>query len=119
MATTIVDAWAQHPTPRLLNHPMLESLRRWTRGLGGPALDGESQWPVETTLAAMDAGGISLSLLSAWVGPRGDLISNDEVAAFVRQAPQRIGGLALLGTQAAPDTEAMRRLRLEASVQFA
>jgi hypothetical protein len=25
----IVDAWAQHPTPRMLGHPMFDSLRRW------------------------------------------------------------------------------------------
>ena len=30
--TRIIDAWAQHPTARHLNHPMFESLRRWTRG---------------------------------------------------------------------------------------
>ena len=28
----IVDAWAQHPTRRHLEHPMFDSLRRWTRG---------------------------------------------------------------------------------------
>ena len=41
----IIDAWAQHPTLRHLNHPMFESLRRWTRGeLGsrGPAGDAAS-----------------------------------------------------------------------------
>ena len=32
MATEIIDAWAQHPTARHLNHPMFESLRRWTQG---------------------------------------------------------------------------------------
>jgi predicted TIM-barrel fold metal-dependent hydrolase len=93
MARTIIDAWAQHPTPRHLNQPMFESLRRWTRGLGGPGLATETQWPVQVTLDAMDAGGISRSLLSAWIGPRGELISNDEVAAFVREAPERLVGI--------------------------
>jgi pimeloyl-ACP methyl ester carboxylesterase len=35
-----------------------------------------------------------------------------------RQQPERIAGLALLGTSAAPDTDAMRRLREDAIVQF-
>ena len=32
-------------------------------------------------------------MISAWEGPRGSLISNDEVAAFVRQAPDRLAGV--------------------------
>jgi uncharacterized protein len=95
MATQmIIDAWAQHPTPRHLAHPMFESLRRWTRGGSGRAAAGpETQWPVATTVAAMDEAGVSLSLICAWEGPRGSLISNDEVAAFVRAAPQRLVGV--------------------------
>jgi predicted TIM-barrel fold metal-dependent hydrolase len=96
MARTIIDAWAQHPTPRHLNDPMFESLRRWTRTPGGPALVADAQWPVRVTLDAMDAGGITRSLLSAWVGPRGALISNDEVAGFVREAPDRLVGIGSL-----------------------
>ena len=84
----IIDAWAQHPTRRHLEQPMFESLRRWTRG----ALP-EGELPVATTIAAMDEAGIGLSLISAWVGPRGDLISNDEVADFVAQAPDRLAGI--------------------------
>jgi uncharacterized protein len=95
MATqTIIDAWAQHPTPRHLAHPMFESLRRWTRGGSGRAAAGpETQWPVATTVAAMDEAGVSRSLICAWEGPRGSLISNDEVAAFVRAAPRRLVGV--------------------------
>ena len=90
---TIIDAWAQHPTPRFLGDPMFDSLRRWTRGLGGPGLDAGAPWPVQVTLDTMAAAGVSRSLLSAWVGPRGELISNDEVAAFVREAPERLVGV--------------------------
>ena len=92
VVTRIIDAWAQHPTERHLNQPMFESLRRWTRG-DNSALAAITEWPVSVTLAAMDAGGVSLSLISAWEGPRGSLISNDEVAAFVRQAPGRLAGV--------------------------
>jgi len=94
----IIDAWAQHPTRRHLAHPMFDSLRRWTRGdassrtsAGGAGEDGE--WPVSLTLASMDEAGITRSLISAWEGPRGPLISNDEVAGFVREAPERLSGV--------------------------
>jgi hypothetical protein len=84
----IIDAWAQHPTRRHLEQPMFESLRRWTRGVLP-----QGELPVSATIEAMDQGGVALSLLSAWVGPKGDLISNDEVAAFVAQAPGRLAGI--------------------------
>jgi hypothetical protein len=91
----IIDAWAQHPTARHLAHPMFDSLRRWTRGEAGPlgAATPMDDWPVSVTLTAMDEGGITCSLISAWEGPRGSLISNDEVASFVRQAPERLVGV--------------------------
>jgi hypothetical protein len=91
----IIDAWAQHPTPRHLAHPMFDSLRRWTRAqASAPAQEaGDAQWPVSVTLAGMDEAGISRSLISAWEGPRGTLISNDEVAGFVRAAPDRLVGV--------------------------
>jgi predicted TIM-barrel fold metal-dependent hydrolase len=90
---TIIDAWAQHPTERHLAHPMFESLRRWTRGqaqgISAPAGD----WPISLTLGAMDQGGVARSLISAWWGPHGPLISNDEVAAFVRESAGRLVGV--------------------------
>ncbi len=93
MAAEIIDAWAQHPTARHLNHPMFESLRRWTKGGFTATAD---ELPVAATLAAMDEGGVGRSLISAWTGPRGDLIANDEVASFVRQAPDRLVGVGSL-----------------------
>ncbi|MEN3305951.1 MAG: uncharacterized protein V7603_2153 [Micromonosporaceae bacterium] len=86
---TVIDVWAQHPTQRFIQHEMFDSLRRWT---GADALTGEL--PVEMTIAAMDAAGVDISLLSAWYGPEGALISNDEVAGFVARAPGRLAGLA-------------------------
>ena len=67
---TIIDAWSQHPSARHLNDPIFDSLRRWTKGLGGPALAAGAEWPLQVTLDAMNAGGVTRSLLSAWVGPR-------------------------------------------------
>jgi predicted TIM-barrel fold metal-dependent hydrolase len=74
---------------------MFESLRRWTRSeaFAQSAPPAEAGWPVSATLAAMDDGGIARSLISAWEGPRGSLISNDEVASFVREAPDRLVGV--------------------------
>src|SRR5262249_42717059 len=50
--------------------------------------------PIDATIAAMDAAGIELGLISAWHGPEGPLISNDEVAGFVAAHPTRLAGLA-------------------------
>lgn len=53
-------------------------------------------WPLEATLAAMGDARLERALLSAWVGPAGDLVSNDEVAAWVAQAPDRLVGVGSL-----------------------
>jgi predicted TIM-barrel fold metal-dependent hydrolase len=107
----IIDAWAQHPTRRHLNHPMFDSLRRWTRGESTPfaSTSGTGEWPVSVTLAAMDEAGVTRSLLSAWVGPRGALISNDEVAGFVREAPARLAGIG--SVDISRPTDAVREIR--------
>ena len=44
------------------------------------------------TLGAMSAAGVSQALSSAWYGPEGDLISNDELKAFVDQSEGCNGG---------------------------
>jgi len=89
----IIDAWAQHPTARHIADPIFDSLRRWTRGDRGGRLERPLEMPLSETLLSMDAAGVSISLISAWVGPKGAMISNDEVAAFVRAAPHRLIGV--------------------------
>src|SRR3954452_11265396 len=85
--TDIVDAWAQHPNAAFMAQPWLATLGRWTRQeLRAPDL--------ADTLGAMDAAGVSTALLSAWHGPHGPLITNDEVAAVVAAAPDRFAGVA-------------------------
>jgi uncharacterized protein len=102
--TDIVDAWAQHPTPRMLGHPMFDSLRRWTgRNLSVPEV------PLAATLAALDAARVSVALLSAWHGPQGALISNDEVAGWVKQHPDRFAGIG--SVDLARPMDAVRELR--------
>lgn len=83
----VIDAWAQHPNDAFMQAPWLATLLRWT-GVErrAPAL--------QDTLAAMDAGGVDVALLSAWYGPEGALITNDEVAAAVAAAPGRFRGVA-------------------------
>jgi predicted TIM-barrel fold metal-dependent hydrolase len=87
-AHTTIDVWMQHPTERFLEQPFLESLRRWTRQekLLCP--------PLESTVGAMDQAAVRIGLLSAWWGPTGPLIGNEEVAGFVARFPERFRGVA-------------------------
>ncbi|MEM1432439.1 MAG: amidohydrolase family protein [Pseudomonadota bacterium] len=84
----IVDAWAQHPTLRHGQDPVFDSLRRWNR-----SAPPTQELPVRATIDTMDAAGVAVALISAWVAPRNVMISNDEVAAFVRQFPERLVGV--------------------------
>ena len=86
----IIDAWAQHPTPRHIGDPIFDSLRRWNRD---ESESPTAEIPVAATLSAMDEGGVSMSLISAWYAPKNVMISNDEVAAFVAEAPDRLAGV--------------------------
>ena len=99
----IIDAWMQHPTRRFLEQPFFESLRRWTRQ--GSIQD----VPLSLTIETMDKAGVEVGLVSAWWGPRGALIDNDEVASFVRAHPSRLVGVA--SVDLARPVEAVRELR--------
>jgi uncharacterized protein len=99
-----VDVWMQHPTLRFLRHEMLESIRRWT----GQELPTE-ELSIDLTVAAMDAAGVSFGLLSAWHAPEGPLITNEEVAGWVAQHPDRLAGLAAVDL--AKPMAAVRELR--------
>lgn len=84
----IIDAWIQHPTPRMLRDPMFTTIERWaTQSI-------PEDHPVDFTLAALDGAGISHALLNAWWGTHGPLMSNDEVAALVAAHPSRFTGVA-------------------------
>ena len=86
----VVDVWMQHPTPRFLREDMLASLRRWT----GRLEITDEQAPIDLTIQAMDAAGVDVGILSAWHGPQGALIRNDEVAGWVAERPDRLAGIA-------------------------
>jgi uncharacterized protein len=84
-----IDVWAQIPTERMARAPWLAPLLRWVGG----AASAFATTP-QLTLAAMDAGRVDVAFLSAWYGPEGTLISNEEVAAQIEVAPTRFRGLA-------------------------
>ncbi|CAM3509335.1 amidohydrolase family protein [Nocardioides zeicaulis] len=84
---------------------MFDSLRRWS---SWPTLDDELD--LKATDAALDEAGVDIGLLSAWHSPRdGAMISNDEVAAWVQQHPERYRGVA--SVDLARPVPAVRELR--------
>ena len=100
-----VDVWMQHPTPRFRSHEMFESLRRWTGDESST-----DELPIDVTIAAMDTAGVDIGILAAWHAPgEGVLISNDDVAEWVAQHPERFRALAAVDLD--KPIEAVRELR--------
>lgn len=102
----IIDAWLQHPTPAFLRNPLFASLLRW-RGMDVSILPDEI--PPALTLGALDVAGVDRALVSAWWGPYGPVLSNDEVAAIVQAHPERLMGVASVNLFR--PMEAVRELR--------
>lgn len=100
----VIDAWIQHPSLQFVAHEMFASLRRWM----GMAEIPETI-PLELTASALESTGVRQALLSAWWGPDGPLISNDEVAAHVRKRPDLFVGVASVDLHRPMD--AVRELR--------
>lgn len=98
-----IDVWAQITTERMSERPWMETLLRWT-GRADGAIES-----VESTIAAMDEAGVDIALLSAWHGPEGSLIGNEEVARQVEAAPARFRGLATVDLDRPMD--AVREIR--------
>jgi hypothetical protein len=103
----IVDAWAQLPTERFQREPWLASLRRWTGEEGTPPAVAP-----EALIAAMDEAGVTVSLISGWSSPKGDLISNDEVEAAIDAHPSRLKGF--IGADLNDPMAAVREIRARA-----
>ena len=100
-----VDAWAQVPTERFMAQDWLEPLLRWT------GID-RSAATADHLVAAMDDAGIDRALVSAWYGPTGDLISNDEVSETVARHPDRLFPVASVDLRRPVD--AVREIRRRA-----
>lgn len=84
----VIDVWAQQPNPTFTAQPWLDTLLRWTgQERSGVTVDADA------TIAAMDRGGVDVALMTAWCGPTGMLISNDEVADLVHRHPARLRGV--------------------------
>jgi predicted TIM-barrel fold metal-dependent hydrolase len=84
-----IDVWTQITTERMVAQPWLAPLMRWTAQSAAQLLPTPA-----ATLQAMDEAGVEIALLSAWHGPGGALISNEEVSARIDGAPERFRGLA-------------------------
>lgn len=84
-----IDVWSQILTERMANETWLGPLLRWTNQSDSAVVP-----TTESTIQAMDEAGVDISLLSAWQGPRGSLISNQEVSDQIDRAPERFRGLA-------------------------
>ncbi len=61
------------------------------------------------TIGALQAGDVARGLCTAWIGPQGTLVSNDEVAGFVQRFPDRLSGVAAVPLDR--PMEAVRELR--------
>lgn len=83
----VIDVWAQHPTKRFVSEPFFESLKKWTR-------QNFTEVPVEYTVDAMKNGGVQKALISAWYGPNGALISNEDVLGATLKYPDLFVGIA-------------------------
>jgi uncharacterized protein len=88
MSAGIVDAWIQHPTPAFLSQPIFESLLRWMRVDRVP-----DDIPLAFTLAALEAANVESALVSAWWGPGGPIIANDDVARWVDESAGKLVGV--------------------------
>jgi predicted TIM-barrel fold metal-dependent hydrolase len=100
----IIDVWMQHPSEHFLDHEMFASLRRWTAKTPWPAV-----FTPQTTIAAMDEGGVSIGLAAAWCAPHGWMISHEQVASMAKAYPGRILGVASANLY--QPIEAVRELR--------
>lgn len=98
----IIDVWAQHPTERFLAEPFLDTLKRW---MGQDF----KEVPLEWTLLAMESANVSKALISAWHGPNGALISNEEVLKVILAHPGNFSGLASVDLR--NPVEAVQELR--------
>jgi len=102
----IVDVWSQITTPRMAREPWMATLQRWTRR------EEDNIQSVASTLAAMNDAGIDIAFLSAWYGPTGSLISNEELAEHIAAAPARFRGL--VGVDIRRPMDAAREIRRRA-----
>jgi len=103
----IVDAWMQFPNETFLRDPMFESLRRWPTHWRRLAEQGVPA--PEEVLTVLRGQGLTKVVASAWWGPNGPMISNDDVATVARAYPDIVVGIA--SVDLARPMEGVRELR--------
>ena len=101
---SVIDVWSQIQTERMAKEPWLETLLKWTKQTDSLVVP-----TVRSTLQAMNEAGVNISILSAWHGPHGSLISNQEVSDQIDQAPDRFRGLVSVDLN--KPMEAVREIR--------
>lgn len=87
----VIDAWAQ-PVTGVIREAMPEVARLFERSGMAQLLDVVLK--PEQVVAMMDRAGIDRLMLSAWCRPGRWVISNDQVADWVRAFPDRFSGVA-------------------------
>ena len=90
----IIDAWAQP----VLKEGVLPEVVRLFQQSGSAHLLGQDL-TAEQFVQMMDEAGVGRVMLSAWHRPGKWVISNDTVAAMVRQFPQRLVGVAAVNLE--------------------
>src|SRR5262245_9667772 len=89
----VIDAWMQLPNKAYLLDSMFDSLRRWPTNWRALAQDNPAITHAEA-LEVFRAQGVTRVIASAWAGPAGPMITNDEVAAALRAHPELVVGVA-------------------------
>jgi len=108
MDRPVIDAWIQIPNRGFLLDPMFDSMRHWSIHWRTLAQQAEGM-PVDDAVGALRGQGVSQVLASAWWGPQGPLIHNDEVAHAVRRHPEFVVGIGSVDIRR--PMEAVRELR--------
>lgn len=104
----IIDAWMQLPNRPYLLDPMFDGLRRWPTHWRSLAQENPGITHDEA-LATFRAQGVQRVLASAWWGPAGPMITNDEVAVATQAHPEQVVGIASVDLHRPMD--AVRELR--------
>src|SRR5262245_21319424 len=101
----ILDVWANPPFAEM--NAQLPEIRRLFAQSGG--LQRLSAGMTAAQLVeAMDAAGTARLFLTSWTRPEGTVASNEQIAAFIAEYPQRFVGVA--GVDLARPVEAVRQL---------
>jgi predicted TIM-barrel fold metal-dependent hydrolase len=103
---TIIDAWANPPLAEMSTH--LPEIRRLFQQSGASRHLETGMSPAEL-VQAMDHAGIERLVLTSWTRPGRTIASNDRIAEFILDYPDRFVGVASVNLER--PVEAVRELR--------